>query len=163
MVKVFVCQHHTNSITTPDYYTQSHRCESSVSLRDSLLAPPREANLWIEEGWCQSNCLLTARRAPRAYLSGAEEITSCRIATAKGQHISWLSVSGHQMRTPIEILPRGAELGHMASRTALVLNWHSRRATTEELIFVSFGPLWSSDQISCFYWNSHKKIHSYCV
>lgn len=117
----------------------------------------------IEEGCWQSNCLLTARRAPRAYLSGAEEITSWRIATAKGQHISWLSVSGHQMRTPIEILPRGAELGHIASRTALVLNWHSRRATTEELTFVSFGPLWSSDQITCFCWNSHKKIHSHCV
>lgn len=43
---------------------------------------------------------------------------------AKGQRISWSSVSGYQMRIPVQILTRGAELGHTASRTALVPNWH---------------------------------------
>lgn len=63
-------------------------------------------------------------------------------------HQATRTLSSYQLRNPTDILTRGVELGHVASRTSPVPNWHVlRRTTTEELTFVFFGPLlvfWSN-------------------
>lgn len=137
-------QHHMKRVTITDYQVQSVPEVDLLSSLEIHSCPQKGKSEERERGAVKIVGSSTAERTlssnPRWKGEREREATSCRMPMAKGQNIS---CSNYQFKSSMQVLTsRDAEACHMVSRTALVPNEHgSKRTTTKELMFGSFGSL----------------------